>query len=371
MNNKNISLIGMGRLGICFALNLERKGYIITGVDVNQNYVDSINNRTLKSDEACVEEYLLSSKNINVTTKMGDVLVNDLIFILVATPSLPTGKYDHTQIENVINQLITFGKQITKKYLVINCTTMPGYCEDLSKRIEHLNYEVSYNPEFIAQGTIIKDQTNPDMVLIGESSTSAGNLVESVYNDLCESNPIVCRMTPTESEITKIALNCFLTTKITYANMVGDIALRSNCNPNVILNAIGSDSRVGKKYLKHGYGYGGPCFPRDNRAFGLYSEEIGIYPHISYSTDQSNKSHLHYQVDWFEKTRREKQISKDVPVVITEISYKPQSTILEESQQLEFALELEDRGYVVCIDEKPSVIEKLKKLYPGKFTYIS
>ncbi len=115
--NKNISIIGIGKLGICLALNLEKNGYNVIGIDLNQEYVNSINNKDLISDEPFVEEYLKNSKNLKATTDISKSLENNIIFITVATPSLSSGKYDHKQIDNVINQLLNCGKQLTKKYL--------------------------------------------------------------------------------------------------------------------------------------------------------------------------------------------------------------------------------------------------------------
>lgn len=362
MNNK-ISIIGIGKLGICLSLNLEKCGYEVIGVDVSEEYVNKINRKNLKSDEAFVEEYLSKSNNFIATTDIKKALSNKVIFITVATPSLESGRYDHTQIENVITQILQYGVQNEKKYLVINCTTMPTYCEKLHNRIKKYNYEVCYNPEFIAQGTIIKDQSNPDTVLIGCQSNEAYELIANIYKKLCINNPSYHKMSTTEAEIMKIALNCFLTTKISYANMVGDIAKKVNCDADVILKAIGSDSRIGNKYLKYGFGFGGPCFPRDNRAFGLFCEEHGIYPHISYATDLSNKSHLLYQVEQVIKSGINN-------ITIDTVTYKPESNILEESQKLKFALELVEKGINVSIIEKEKIINNLKEKYGNKFNYI-
>ena len=363
MNNK-ISIIGIGKLGICLSLNLEKCGYEIIGVDINEKYVNKINTKTLESDEPFVEDYLKNSKNFVATTDIEKCLLNKIIFISVATSSLESGKYDHSQIEKVINNILEFGPQNEKKYLVINCTTMPTYCEKLQEKTKNYNYEICYNPEFIAQGSVIKDQANADTVLIGCQSSEAYELISDIYKKLCINNPSYHRMSTTEAEITKIALNCFLTTKISYANMVGDISKKTNCNPDIILKAIGSDSRIGNKYLKYGFGFGGPCFPRDNRAFGLFCEENGIYPHISYATDQSNKSHILNQLNDFEN-----KISKNEIITFNTITYKPESTILEESQQLKLAYELTEKGYKVNIIEREKIINKLKHLYGNRFIY--
>lgn len=187
---KNISIIGVGKLGLCLALNLERKGYSITGVDVDQEYINSLNEKKFCSNEPGVNEFLLESNNIKFTTDLELSLKNDILFIVVRTPSTTDWKYDHTDIEKIADKLIKFGPQKNRKDLVINCTTFPGYCDTLQKKLKEYNYYVSYNPEFIAQGTIIKDQLNCDSVLIGEADKIAGDLIQNIYKNMVESNPI-------------------------------------------------------------------------------------------------------------------------------------------------------------------------------------
>lgn len=361
----NISIIGIGKLGLCFALTLEKFGYNIVGVDINENYVSAINDKNLQSSEPGVENLLKSSKNFTATTSINKSLDHsDVIFVVVATPSLDNGRYDHSQVDGVISKLESIGRQDRRKEFVVCCTVMPGYCDSIKEKLEKLNYSVSYNPEFIAQGTILRDQENPDMVLIGQADQTAGEIIESIYRNSTKSNPRICRMSPTEAEITKISLNCFLTTKIAFANMVGDIVTKSGGNPDVVLSAIGSDSRIGQKYLKYGFGYGGPCFPRDNRALGIYAEDINMPALIGNATDRSNDLHLNYQISEFS---RNNDLRNEIQIDC--VTYKPDSTMLVESQQLKFAVGLANLGYKVVINERSEVIEQLKEAYPGKFTY--
>ena len=357
--NKNISILGVGKLGLCLALNLERKGFNIVGVDVSQHYVDSLNEKTFTTTEPYVNEYLKQSKDIRFTTRLMDALLNDTIFVVVRTPSTEDWKYDHSQIESIADQLIRLGKQKTRKDLIINCTTFPGYCETLQKKLENYNYRISYNPEFIAQGTIIRDQLNCDNVLIGEADAYAGELIEGIYKQMCESNPIVNRMTPTEAELTKLSVNCFLTTKISYANMVGDIAERLGCDANRVLSAVGTDSRIGSKYIKPGFGFGGPCFPRDNRALAKCGEEVGVDAIISKATDEMNEKHLDYQIEQFVKNNTDKTKIVEIPYV----TYKAESTLIEESQQLKFAIRLKELGYKIKIkDTRTEVLNQIKNI---------
>lgn len=361
---EKISIIGIGKLGLCFALTLERAGYSVLGVDISPEYVNIVNEKTLQSDEENVEKYLKASTNFKATTVLEEAVeFSDMLYVVVATPSLPNGRYDHSQVDSLVENLISLGKQ-EEKHLIICCTTMPGYCDTVFERLLPYGYTVSYNPEFIAQGTILRDQASPDTVLIGENDPIIGNEIQLIYERATLSNPSFHHMSRTEAEICKIGLNCFLTTKIAFANMIGDIARFAKVHPEPILKAIGSDTRIGNKYLAYGYGYGGPCFPRDNRALALFAGDVDVDALISKASDESNKQHLEYQVELF-------QIENDIkhPVEFDFVTYKPESTILEESQQLLFAKELAMVGYKVIIKERQSVISEVKAKYGDIFEY--
>jgi nucleotide sugar dehydrogenase len=309
--------------------------------------------------EKYVSEYLKDSRRFTFSTNIADAISNDIIFVVVATPSTEDHKYDHGQIENIIQQIISFGKQPKRKDIIINCTTFPGYCDTLHSKLVEYNYHISYNPEFIAQGSIIKDQVSCDNVLIGQADEYAGNLIQAIYENMVESKPLYNKMSRTEAELTKLSVNCFLTTKISYANMIGDIAERLGCNADKVLQAVGTDSRIGNKYIKPGFGFGGPCFPRDNRALAKCGEEVGIDAIISKATDEMNKKHLEYQIEDFVK----KHPNKNQVIEIEYVTYKKDSVLLEESQQLKFAVKLKELGYnIKMLDTRKEVVKQLKNL---------
>ena len=363
--NKNLSVVGVGRLGLCFCLFLERAGYNVLGVDMSEDYVKSLNEKTFSTPEANVDDLLRNAKNFRATTNLSEAVDHsDVIFLLVATPSLEDGRYDHSQVEAVLESLKEIGAPEKEKHLVVACTTMPGYCDTIVDKARGLNYTLSYNPEFIAQGTIFRDQVNPEFVLIGEATKEIGDILESIYMRATESNPSIHRMKRMEAEICKIAYNCFLTTKISFANMIGDIARTSGLSPEPILGAIGSSDKVGHKYLGYGYGYGGPCFPRDNRALAIHAKDIGYDALISYATDQTNVNHLSFQVEQYKK-------ENPLPASVTfdTVTYKPDTDILEESQQLQFAVHLANAGYSVRVIETQSVVERLQNEYGDLFEY--
>ena len=363
-NQKNIAVLGIGRLGLCFALTLEKGGYNVVGYDIRENYVKSIQNKTLKSYEPNVERYLSEAKNLKATTDLKEALnYADIFFVTVRTTSLPDGKYNTSQVRNLLNSLEKQGK-VNSKHLVISCNVNPGYSDTVQKRMEKLGYIVSYNPEWVAQGRILKDQAYPDLVVIGQADKEAGDIIEKIYKNICKNNPKIHRMDRLSAEITKVSLNCFLTTKLSYANMIGQIALKSGVSPDPILAAISDDSRVNPKYFKYGFGYGGPCFSRDARAMVNYANKIGIDPSITKAVMEANKNHLTFQVEQFVKKH-----NKDKPVIIDSVTYKLGTVIIEESQQLLFAAEIAKKGYKVIIREHPEVIRQVKEIYGNLFVY--
>lgn len=154
--SKNISIIGVGRLGICVGLCLEKVGYNVLGVDVFPEYVEKINNKSLISPEPQVTEMLLKSKNFRATESLDDALsFSDLIMIYVATPSSGGDKfYDHTALGKVLMEINK--RKVTNKHIVIGCTIIPGYIRDVGLHLlrDCTNTSLSYNPEFIAQGVL-------------------------------------------------------------------------------------------------------------------------------------------------------------------------------------------------------------------------
>ncbi len=362
---KIISVIGIGRLGLCLCLTLERAGYRVIGCDIRDDHVLSINDRSLRSTEPGVNDSLSKSVNFLATMNLDETIdQSQIIFITVRTTSEIDGRYDVSQVDRVIDDIIELGRQQTPKSLIINCNVNPEYSDSVQERLHDLNYRVSYNPEWVRQGSILQDQSTPDTVVIGSSTPEEFDKIEEIYSKICLNQPGIHRMSRLSAEITKISLNCALTNKIALANLIGDIAISRNQDPEVILAAIGSDSRIGNKFFQYGFGYGGPCFPRDTRAFTHYANKCGVDSSIIASVIDSNRKHLEFQIKDF----CQKNLQPAV-VVIDQVTYKRGTNIIEESQQLLFAAELANRGYDVIVRESHNVIEQVKDIYGGLFQY--
>lgn len=361
-----IGVVGIGRLGLCFALNLERVGFDVYGVDSNADYIKSIQSKKIKSNESHVEHFLSESEYLNVSTELKSVIDPEihLIFMCVPTPSKPDGTFDHSYIDKICDEILKFDRPEKEKHLIINSTVMPGYCDKLHERMSEHGYSISYNPEFIAQGTIIEDQQFPDQVLIGEANEEVGDEIEAIYRCFVQSDPRFSRMSRTEAEITKLAVNCFLTTKIAFANSIGDLTIQHGGNQDNVLAAIGADARIGPNFLRYGFGYGGPCLPRDNRAMGRAAKQVNLELPLSKATDQSNGLHRNFQREAFEQS-----YSKEEQIVFSGLTYKPNSDIIEESQRLQLAVDLAKQGYQVLLKDRAVVIDQIRGIHQDLFTY--
>ena len=295
-----IGLIGAGRLGICLALLIERAGYDVLVSDVREDYVSNLNKKKIDTNEPGVRWYLKQTKRFEATTDNQRVINEcDIIICLVATPSLDDGSYDVSSVWKVVEDFKSSSAKLSGKTFIVGCTTNPGDCGQFAEQLDSFGIDIFYNPEFIAQGSVIKDLQNADMVLIGGEGKYLEE-IKQIYFKIQVNAPKIYTMSTTAAELVKLAVNCYLTTKISYANMVGEVMSLSGMGDEIedVLSAIGADSRVGSKYLKFGYGYGGPCLPRDNRAFAAHAKKLGLEYDLGSTTDKFNTEHNKFLVDW-------------------------------------------------------------------------
>ena len=234
VSEKRVAVLGLGRLGICFAVVLERAGYHVTGVDVSTLTVDAVNRRHCDSSEPGLAEGLSGSTRLIATTNLSEGVADaQAIFILVPTPnSGGRNFYDHSILSNVLFKLNTLA--LRDKHIVICATVMPGYINGTARFLlrDCVDISISYNPAFVAQGNIMEGYRTGGwfgLVLIGSSSEEAGSFLKGVDERIADDGkpPNMCTMSPESAEIAKLASNCFRTTKISFCNMVADLADRT------------------------------------------------------------------------------------------------------------------------------------------------
>jgi UDPglucose 6-dehydrogenase len=347
---RTISIFGLGKLGVPLVACLIAKDFEVIGVDLDLKKVESL--KQLKSPvyEPEVQEMLNKhGRKLTVTLDGIEAVKNsDVTFVVVATPSNPGGDFSNKFVLaacNVIGQAL---KEKTRYHLVsITSTVMPGSMENVIKpALEKISgkkaakdFGLCYNPEFIALGSVVKDFYNPDIVLIGESDPKAGELLAGMYPLICDNKPYIARMNFVNAELTKISINTFVTTKISFANMLARICEKlPGADVDVVTSALGQDSRIGTKYLKGAISYGGPCFPRDNIALSTLAEQIGARSDIAKATDIFNRLQINLLAD-----KVQKHLPKSGQVGVLGLTYKVDSDVIEEAAGFLLTKELVNR----------------------------
>ncbi len=371
----NLSVVGLGKLGLCMAGCLAEAGYPVTGVDISKNLIAMINNGEVPYIEPELDRVLaLAKPHLKATSDYEEAILNtDTTFIVVATPTMPDGTYGNDQLEAALTSIAeVLPKKEQKHRIVISCTVMPGTIDrEMIPLIEKVSgkklgegFSVAYNPEFIAMGDVIRIFTNPDFVLVGESDNDIGETLEKIYKVMCPNDPPVSRMSIINAELAKISLNCFVTTKITYANMLAEVCeALPGANVDVVSKAIGQDERIGSKVLRGGLGFGGPCFPRDNRAFVRLAKDYGVDAALAQQTHLTNR--------WQEERIRNilnDLVEEGATVAILGIAYKPHTPLIEESQALNLAVHLADQGFRVRVHD-PVALDNAKQEIGDKLEY--
>jgi UDPglucose 6-dehydrogenase len=347
-------VVGLGKLGSPLAACLAAKGLTVIGVDHDRSKVDAINHKKAPVNEPGLAELLGQTQGR--LTALADtaaaVTETDITFIVVSTPSDPSGGFSLRYVEPVCHAI---GQALAKKndyHLVcLTSTVMPGttggpvreMLEKFSGKKVGPDFGLCYSPEFIALGSVIRDFLNPDMLLIGESDARAGDMLQSLYTKVCENKPSLARMSFVNAEITKLAVNTYVTTKISYANMLARICEKlAGANVDVITSALGLDTRIGAKYLKGSLSYGGPCFPRDNLALAQLAQQLGVPPDLAQTVDRFNRS----QVPWLADLVQHRTKST---AGILGLTYKAGTDVVEEAAGFLLAKELAGRGVKVLV----------------------
>jgi len=349
-----VSVIGLGKLGLTTAACYASKGLEVVGVDVIEQNVDAISRGECPIQETGLGELLAQCRGrLRATTDAAEAIGDsDVTFIIVPTPSQADGAFSNDYLLDVIEAI---GPALRAKdgfhIVVVTSTVMPGTMRDVvAPRLEALSgkkcgpdFGLAYNPEFIALGSIIHDFLNADMVLIGESDARTGETLDAIYRAVCDNTPTIARMNWTSAEVTKLALNCYVTTKISFANAIAQLCERiEGADAVAITDAIGHDSRVGTKYLRPGLGFGGPCFPRDNIAFIKCAGDHGIDAKLSRAVVAINNEQVGRVV-----RRVHNAVEPGARVAVLGLSYKPGSHVTEASQPVEIVRQLVRDGYRV------------------------
>jgi UDPglucose 6-dehydrogenase len=260
----SVSVVGLGKLGVCLAACAASKGVRVIGVDLNPRTIALVNNGKPPVIEPGLAEMIEANRERLKATRDMSVAVaeSSISFIVVPTPSEPSGAFSLRYVMRAIEEI---GRSLRNKndyhLVVVVSTVLPGstefgilpILERSSGKSCGKDFGLCYGPEFIALGDVLRGMLRPDFVLIGEWDTRAGMILQSWYERFCENSPPICRMNLVNAELTKIAVNTYVTTKISFSNMLSTICERlPGADVDTVTNALGLDSRIGRRYLTGG-----------------------------------------------------------------------------------------------------------------------
>ena len=364
---KSISVIGLGKLGSPLAACFAARGLRVTAVDLDARKVEAVNCGVAPVNEPGLLELLQESEGrlTAIEDTEAAVCASEATFIVVNTPSESDGGFS---LRYVLPTLEAIGKALRTKtgfhLVVLTSTVMPGSTggevkatlERTSGKSCGKHFGLCYSPEFIALGSVIRDFYFPDFLLIGESDPQSGEILAEIYRNTCKNNPFVARMNFVNAEITKLAVNTYITTKISYANMIARLCEKlPEADANVVTHALGLDTRIGPRYLKGAVSYGGPCFPRDNRALAALAARVGASSGLAEATDLFNRAQIKSLAELVKR-----HYSGEGAIGILGLTYKPDTDVVEEAFGLLLAQELSTANIpVIAYDPSANVDRSL------------
>jgi UDPglucose 6-dehydrogenase len=351
---RRVSVVGLGKLGASMAAATASRGHEVVGVDVDPRAVDCVREGRAPVDEAGLDELIsVHRSRLRATTDFGDAIGHsDLTFVIVPTPSDARGAFSLKFVADAFREI---GRALARKpgyhTVVLTSTVLPGasrfglipVLEQASGKRCGIDFGLCYSPEFVALGTVIRDFLHPDFLLIGQFDDRSGNALAEHYADIIANEAPIARMSLENAELAKISLNAYVTMKITFANMLADICDRlPGGDVDAISAAIGLDTRIGRRYLTGGLGFGGPCFPRDNIALGFLAQALGVRAELPLTTHALNRAIATRVADIVASAA-----TPGARVAVLGLSYKPGTHVTEESQAVDIVTLLVERGYLV------------------------
>ena len=295
----NIAIVGTGYVGLVSGTCFAEMGINVTCIDIDSKKIQNLKKGIIPIYEPGLEDMILrnvKAERLHFTTKITDILDNvDVVFSAVGTPSGEDGSAD---LKYVLEVARTIGQHMKKYILLVTKSTVPvgtarlvrhTIQEELDKRGLDIDFDVASNPEFLKEGDAIKDFMSPDRVVVGVESEKAKEMMTKLYRPFLLNNFRVIFMDIPSAEMTKYAANAMLATRISFMNDIANLCELLGADVNMVRKGIGTDVRIGSKFLYAGIGYGGSCFPKDVKALIQTAEQNGYDLKVLKAVEEVNE----------------------------------------------------------------------------------
>lgn len=352
-----VSVFGLGKLGKPLAEHMASKGFNVIGVDVDPVKIENCEIAHTTTDY----EYAVKNTDVSI--------------IFVNTPNLDDGAFNLIYVNKVADNIGKTLKSLNKYHLIVlRSTVLPGATEEVIERIEKASdkkcgkdFGMIHSPEFLALGTETEDLKNPEYVLIGEYDYKSGSLYETICKTFMENNAPIIRTTLKNAELAKLMANNYITMKMNFANMIGEICDKTpGTDPDTISDILGHDSRIGRKFLTAGLSYGGTCFPRDNEALSYYFNQIGIETNFPKIMIRMNEHQIH-RLSMKLVNRLIKIKGKQILILGT--TFKPNTDVVVESASIKIVKNIQINKWIDISVHDPMAMENTKKVLGETVSY--
>ena len=363
-----IAIVGTGYVGLVSGTCFAEIGVNVTCVDTNKEKIESLQKGNMPIYENGLEEMVLrnmKAKRLKFTTSLESCLDEvEVIFSAVGTPPDEDGSAD---LKYVLEVARTIGRNMKQYKLVVTKSTVPvGTAskvraviqEELDKRGVTVDFDVASNPEFLKEGNAISDFMSPDRVVVGVESARAEKLMSKLYKPFLLNNFRVIFMDIPSAEMTKYAANAMLATRISFMNDIANLCEIVGADVNMVRSGIGSDTRIGRKFLYPGIGYGGSCFPKDVKALIKTAEQNGYTMRVLTAVEEVNENQKSVL---FEKLM--KQFNGDLQgktVALWGLAFKPETDDMREAPALVLIDKLLKAGCKVRAYD-PAAVQECKR----------
>ncbi|MCC8117380.1 MAG: UDP-glucose/GDP-mannose dehydrogenase family protein [Bacteroidales bacterium] len=371
----NIAIVGTGYVGLVSGTCFAEMGNHVTCVDVDANKIDKLQKGEIPIYEPGLDELVkrnVEYGRLKFTTDLTEVLDDvDVVFSAVGTPPDEDGSADLQYVLAVARQ---FGQNIKKYTILVTKSTVPvgtankvkaAILEELDKRGVSVPFDVASNPEFLKEGAALKDFMSPDRVVVGTESERAREVMEKLYKPFLIQNFRVIFMDIPSAEMTKYAANAMLATRISFMNDIANLCELVGANVDNVRQGIGSDERIGKKFLYAGCGYGGSCFPKDVKALAHTAVENGIHLEVIEAVERVNERQKSIV---FDKLSDKMGDLNGKTVAILGLAFKPETDDMREAPALVVINKLLDAGATVRVFD-PVAMNECKRRIGDKVTY--
>ncbi len=372
----NIAIIGTGYVGLVSGTCFADTGVNVTCVDVDEDKINRLQSGNIPIYEPGLDELVVKNVKagrLKFTTELAPILNDqDIVFSAVGTPPDEDGSAD---LKYVLQVASTIGKNLNKYLVVVTKSTVPvgtarkvrnTIQQELDKRGVNIRFDVASNPEFLKEGNAIKDFMSPDRVVVGVESEQAKMMLTRLYKPFLINNFRVIFMDIPSAEMTKYAANSMLATRISFMNDIANLCERVGADVNMVRQGIGADTRIGRKFLYAGCGYGGSCFPKDVKALIKTADDNGYSMEVLKAVERVNEQQKSVIFSKLESIYGNNLKNKKIS--LWGLSFKPETDDMRESTALVMIKLLLDAGCDISVYD-PVAMDECKRRIGNKVNY--